>query len=248
MKSRKTESEPKTMMYPPQRGSSRDLCDPWGRPLGVLPSLTTEARLRRATVLAVIVALHVLLAMLLANAVTRFAQPQTVVPLEVSLVGESGPPPSPPDIPSPDLRQLAQVQVTVPELMLDLPVEAPPISAVVDEPVRSNIESPSASSVSAAVGESARTGIELLTSLAISAYYPSQSLKLKEQGIVTNAFCVDARGKVTSVRLDRSSGHKRLDDAALRVTRDTRWKAGTLDGRPVSSCALHTLRFFLAGK
>ena len=155
--------------------------------MSALPS--AEARLRRATVLAVIFALHVLLVMLLADALAQRSHQQTVTPLEVSLVVEP-PPPSPPDVPSSDLQQLAQVQVIVPELTLELPVESPPISAAVIEPVRTNIELPSSPPVTTAVGESVRTSIELLSSLAISAYYPPQSLRLKEQGIVTNAFCV----------------------------------------------------------
>jgi periplasmic protein TonB len=211
--------------------------------MSALPS--AEARLRRATVLVVIFALHVLLAMLLADALTHRPQARTVTAIEVSLVGESLPPPSPPDAPSPDRQQLAQVQVTVPELMLELPVEAPPISAAVIEPVRTNTELPSSPPASTGVVEPVRTRIELLSSLAISAYYPPQSLKLKEQGTVTNAFCVDADGKVVSVQLDRSSGYKRLDEAALRLTRNSRWRAGTQNGRPVLSCALHSLRFFL---
>lgn len=208
---------------------------------------SAEARLRHATVLPVIVALHVLLAMLLADAFARRSVPlpQTVAPIEVSLVGESQPPASPPDVPSPDLQPLAHVQVTVPEFVPDLPVEAQPISAAVIEPARANVEPP-ASPVNTGVREPVFNGIQLLSSLAISAYYPPQSLQLREEGTVTNSFCVDADGKVVSVQLTRSSGHKRLDEAARRLTRDSRWQAGTLDGRPVSSCALHSLRFYLA--
>ena len=112
------------------------MVSPLAPPMSALPSPSAEARLRHATVLVVIFALHVLLAMLLADALTHRSQAWTVTPIEVSLVGESLPPPSPPDVPSPDLQQLAQVQVTVPEFMLELPVEAPPISAAVIEPAR----------------------------------------------------------------------------------------------------------------
>jgi protein TonB len=211
--------------------------------MSALPS--AESRLRHATVLPVIVAMHLLLAMLLADAFTRHPLRQTDAAIEVSLVGESRPPSPPPDVPSPRLQQLAQVQVIVPEFMPDLPVEAPPISAAVVESARSSVEPPAAP-VNTGIREPVFDGIQLLSSLAISAYYPPLSLKLKEEGTVTNSFCVDADGKVVSVELTRSSGHKRLDEAARRLTRDSRWQAGTLDGRPVASCALHTLRFFLA--
>jgi len=212
------------------------------------PLQSAEARLRRATVLAVIVAVHVLLVMLLADALTQRSEPQAVAAIEVSVVGEPRPSPSPPDIPLPDLPQLAQVQVTVPELVPELPDEVPAVNPSAIEPVRTNIELPSSPPASTGVVEPVLTSIELLSSVAISSYYPAQSLKFKEQGVVSNTFCVDADGKVTSVQLTRSSGYKRLDDAARRVTRASRWKAGTVNGRPVSSCALHTLRFFLTQK
>jgi protein TonB len=191
-------------------------------------------------------ALHVLVAMLLADAVARRSLTllQTVAPFEVSLAGESRPPSPPPDVPTPDLRHVADVQVPMPEIMPELPVEASPISVAIIEPARANAEPPS-SPANAGVRESAATGIELLSSLAISAYYPAQSLQQREEGTVTNSFCVNADGKVVSIQLTRSSGHKRLDEAARRLTHDSRWQAGTVDGRPVTSCALHTLRFYL---
>jgi protein TonB len=210
--------------------------------MSALPSPLAEARLRRATVLAVSFALHLLLALLLADTLTQRSHPQTANAMEVSLVDETRPPPSPPELPSPELRQLAQVQVTVPEFTMELPVEAPPISAAVID------ELPASPPVGTAVVGPVRTSIELLRSVAISTYYPSQSLRLKEQGLVTNTFCVDANGKVISVQVTSSSGYKRLDEAAIRVTRDSGWKAGTLDGRPVESCAQHSLRFVLTRK
>jgi protein TonB len=189
-------------------------------------------RLQRAAVMAVISALHVLLVMLLADAAPRRPIAPVVTPIEVSLIAESRPPPPPPAAPAPSLQQFAQVQVVMPELKLELPVEAPLTNAARTEPVRANIGP-------------VRTNIKLLSSLAISAYYPRLSLRLKEEGVVTNTFCVNEEGQVTSLQVTRSSGYKRLDEAALRLTRDSRWKAGTLNGQPVPSCALHTLTFFL---
>ena len=191
-----------------------------------------EDRLQRAAVMVVIIAMHVLLAMQLADLLPRRSPLPTVTPIEVSLIVESRPPPPPPDEPSPSLEQFAQVQVVMPELKLELPVEGPLTSVARIEPVRTSVGP-------------VRTNIELLSSLAISAYYPRLSLRLKEEGVVTNTFCVNAEGKLISVQVTRSSGYKRLDEAALRLTRDSRWKAGTLNRQPVPSCALHTLRFFI---
>jgi protein TonB len=193
-------------------------------------------------VLAISFALHLLVALLLADTLTQRTQPQIVTAIEASFVDESRPPPSPPELPAPDLQQVAQVQLTLPEYLIELPVEAPPVSAAVIDDV------PKSPPVGTAVVGPLRTNIELLRSVAISRYYPPQSLRLQEQGLVTNTFCVDANGKVLSVQVTDSSGYKRLDEAAIRVTRDSGWKAGTLDGRPVSSCAMHSLRFVLTRK
>jgi TonB family protein len=79
-------------------------------------------------------------------------------------------------------------------------------------------------------------------------FYPSQSIRLGEQGISTVRVCVDAKGRLTSDPITvKGSGSTRLDDGALRLARagSGHYRATTEDGQPVSSCYPLGIRFQL---
>lgn len=60
--------------------------------------------------------------------------------------------------------------------------------------------------------------------------YPLASRRLGEQGVVQVSVLVDARGRPERMQLLRSSGHPRLDEAALDSVRATRFRPYTEDG------------------
>ncbi len=64
------------------------------------------------------------------------------------------------------------------------------------------------------------------------ATYPKQSLMNEEQGIVQMQFLVSPAGKVIESKLDKSSGSKTLDKAALSAITACKFKPGTKDGAP----------------
>lgn len=66
--------------------------------------------------------------------------------------------------------------------------------------------------------------------------YPAASLRAEEEGVTGLEICVDARGRVTSASLKQSSGHVRLDEAALKWVRDARFTPGSVDGSPRAMC------------
>ena len=59
--------------------------------------------------------------------------------------------------------------------------------------------------------------------------YPLESLRAREQGTVVLVIAVDARGQVTAVTVRESSGHRRLDAAAVAAVRQT-WYFGPARG------------------
>jgi periplasmic protein TonB len=69
-------------------------------------------------------------------------------------------------------------------------------------------------------------------------YYPAASLALEEQGIAVVRVCVDAAGRIDGVpTVQSSSGHRRLDVAAVRWARESlRFTPATLDGLAVVAC------------
>jgi len=63
--------------------------------------------------------------------------------------------------------------------------------------------------------------------------YPPMSRRLGEQGSVILEVLIDAKGQVIDEKLIESSGHDRLDQAALAgVKTNYRFVPGTVDGAP----------------
>lgn len=64
------------------------------------------------------------------------------------------------------------------------------------------------------------------------AEYPKASLMNEEEGVVTMSFQVSADGKVLESKLDKTSGFKSLDKAAMNAISACKFKPGSKDGRP----------------
>lgn len=62
------------------------------------------------------------------------------------------------------------------------------------------------------------------------AEYPKASLVNEEQGDVTMSFLVSADGKVVDSKVDKSSGFRNLDKAAVKAISACKFKPGTKDG------------------
>lgn len=61
--------------------------------------------------------------------------------------------------------------------------------------------------------------------------YPVSEIRQGHEGTVLLALEIRPDGRVGNVRLERSSGYAKLDDAALKEARKWRMKPGTRDGR-----------------
>jgi protein TonB len=62
--------------------------------------------------------------------------------------------------------------------------------------------------------------------------YPSASRRLEEEGTVSLRFLVGADGKVIQSEVEKSSGFKRLDEAARAGLSKCAFKPATVDGKP----------------
>ena len=62
--------------------------------------------------------------------------------------------------------------------------------------------------------------------------YPKAALMNEETGTVGMGFLVSADGKVTESKVDKSSGSKSLDKAALTALSQCKFKPGSKDGKP----------------
>jgi protein TonB len=65
--------------------------------------------------------------------------------------------------------------------------------------------------------------------------YPKASLMNEEQGVTSMSFQVNADGSVADSKLEKSSGFKGLDKAALKGLAACKFKPGTKDGAPAQT-------------
>jgi len=66
--------------------------------------------------------------------------------------------------------------------------------------------------------------------------YPAGEVRRGNEGVSSLRVCLDARGRVTEASLAKSSGHKSLDQAALKWVRDAKFTPAKVDGAPQAVC------------
>ena len=75
--------------------------------------------------------------------------------------------------------------------------------------------------------------------------YPSVSQNDGDEGTVTLRFIVQPDGSVSDIRIARSSGHPRLDAAAVRSLRRAKFQPATCHGKPIAMRMHYSFTFEL---
>ena len=65
--------------------------------------------------------------------------------------------------------------------------------------------------------------------------YPKASLMNEEEGAVSLSFLVSTDGSVLDSKIEKTSGHKNLDKAAIKGLSACKFKPGTKDGAPAQT-------------
>jgi periplasmic protein TonB len=73
--------------------------------------------------------------------------------------------------------------------------------------------------------------------------YPAESIRAGESGEPTIMICISASGAVDSVQVHESSGFPRLDQAAVGIGKEARFRPAKLDGKPVPTCVPYRIKF-----
>jgi len=182
---------------------------------------------RRLTSLVAVGVFHVILIYALIHGLARKIVEVVRAPLETKIIEEiKRPPPEqqPPPPPPPKLATPPPPFIPPPEVQIQVPVQLPPtITAVVPTPPSVAVPPP---------GVPARTPAVVDASACPKPTYPAASIRANETGLVTLTFLIDVDGKVLESRVERSSGHRRLDEAARAGLGICKFKAATVDGRP----------------
>lgn len=176
-------------------------------------------------------------------------------PMFVSLIAPPAPPeptpvPKPPPMPTP-------VQKRAPPPPLPIiaaapsPTPAPPVftvpAVVPPEPAPVPAAPPAPPAVVVAAPPPPKiipaSSVQYLEPIVLE--YPRLSKRLGETGRVRVRVFIDESGTATQVQVERSSGHSRLDDAAVAAVQKARFKPYAENGRPVAGWAFIPLEFEL---
>ena len=174
---------------------------------------------RRLAGLVLVVAFHVVLVYALVHGLARKIVEVVRAPLETKIIEEikAPPPDKPPPPPPPKLAMPPPPYIPPPEVQLHVPVVmAPTITAV------TTVKPP----------EEYRTPAVIDAKTCDKPPYPAASLRANETGIVQLRFLFDVDGKVLDSKVERSSGSRRLDEAARAGLSLCKFKPATLNGRP----------------
>lgn len=145
-------------------------------------------------------------------------------------------PPPPPHV---DLKAPPPVAVVAPEVQITIPVAPPPIhvAPVVKAAPPAPIH----------VAPVPIVGAKIVSAPDINDYYPDASRRNNEEGRATVNICIDTRGRVATTKLEASSGHPMLDDAAVKLAKAYKFKPATQGGKPVQQCLGLPVKFVLTG-
>ncbi|MGB3931838.1 MAG: energy transducer TonB [Sphingobium sp.] len=192
-------------------------------------------------------------ALLTALVTYRFPVAQTVVqrPLVVHSIDLTPPPPAEPEMKSlPDPRRPA-VEVHAPRPMIEMPASTPPLMVTVSEPIPVQPADPAQTSAVPPSEPARPIAAANLSASMIHApppRYPRESRRLREQGTVVLELLLSAEGRVRDIRVLRSSGYARLDDAARSAVSRWRWSPTVVSGVAVQVRGNVEIPFILSNR
>jgi protein TonB len=190
---------------------------------------------KRMMAFALVVIIHVAFVYVLASGLGKKVVEVVMGPVETKLIEElpeedEEPPPPPPEIETPP------PYVPPPEISIDIPVDSSnttAISNVTSErpvaappPPPKPVEKKVVKVPPSTQGKGARI---------TQPEYPPSSRRAGEEGTVTLAVLVQENGRPGEVKVAKSSGFPKLDEAAVKeVQRNWRFVPGKEDGKPVA--------------
>jgi periplasmic protein TonB len=198
------------------------------------------------------VALHVVLLYGLADHAPRVDPPPAEPPrIDIRLVRETlaAFANSLPETPQPPRRPLPAPPQSLPRPAVPQPDKEPHPAMAAPAPVAEAPDLASAAQadtthVAAAIPATKPAAATLIRTAAVvdaaacaKPEYPRASLRAEETGVVTLSLLIGTDGLVVDSRVERSSGHPRLDEAARRALSLCRFKPAAVDGRAESSWA-----------
>lgn len=198
---------------------------------GLRPPPAKSTKKSRTPGIIFVVIFHVLLIYALASGLASSTVQLLRGDVEASVVTETQQKNTPPPPPPPDFKP-PPPYVPPPDVSINLaPAPTNNNSTAIQEVTNKPAPPPKA-----APPPPPPTPPQPTTSHAVTADdYPPLSIRLQEQGVVGIRYLVGTDGNVDKVEITKSSGHDRLDKAAIAmVKRKWKFKPATQGGKPVA--------------
>jgi protein TonB len=199
----------------------------------------------KATKFALVAGLHALIAVGVVNMLNNrsITLPSLPTDLTVLLTPEPVAPPVPVDPPTP-MPQVAPPSIVVPRIDIEVPpppvdnplqattTEVPPVQqpAQPAQPVQAEVSSKPGTP--ATNSGAMRSAVLADASGCVKPNYPAASARNGDAGTVTLALLVGADGRVTGSRIQKSSGFRELDRAAVNALSQCQFKPAMNNGVP----------------
>jgi len=176
-----------------------------------------------------VILLHILVIYIVASGLGKTAVEAVVGPIETKVIEEAKKPteeapPPPPKIETPP--------PFVPPPEVNIAAEPTDTTSTAIRQV-SNVKAPPPPPPAPTAEVAPRPDPRRPNTISDSAY-PPQSKRLNEEGDVFLNLLVSEDGRVSDVRVEKSSGYPRLDEAAVAQVKKWRYLPGTRDGKPAA--------------
>jgi protein TonB len=187
--------------------------------------------------LGLVVVLHLLLFWAISSGLARAVVKKIQGPVEAVLL-EDAKPDIPPPPPPPPPKNLPPPPAYVPPVDVVVSNAAPSANAIAavsatPQPVAPAAPpAPPAPPAPVVKAEPVRVAAVVNSANCEKPDYPSASRRLEEEGTVSLRFLVGVDGKVIQAEVEKSSGFKRLDEAARAGLSRCAFKPATVDGKP----------------
>ena len=185
------------------------------------------------------VALHIVLVYAMIHGLARKIVEVVLPPLETKIIEEVKPPApdKPPPPPPPKLVQPPPPFIPPPEVRIQMPVQAAPaITVSPTPPPPAPVVIAPAPPPPAPVAIVLATAPETIADSCERPPYPAAWRRAGETGEVRLRLQVEANGRVSEARIEKSSGFRRLDEAAREAALECRYRPGMgSDGKPMKA-------------
>lgn len=191
--------------------------------------------------------LHVVVIYALVNGLAHKIVDAVRKPIETVIVKESAPPPPPPPslvLPPPKMDVPPPPFVPAPEIPIPVPPPQHAITQVVRTPPPVPVAVRPAPPRPVQVTRT-RPALDRSSCATAEPEYPMSSRRSMESGTVVLRIEIGINGMPARVEIARSSGYERLDVAAREWIASCRFRAATVDSKPVSSWVAQAYTFTL---